>query len=124
MEWYFNFESRRGLAFHQYALPGRPASHGCVRLLKRDATWLYKWGESWRLTPDGKEVVQHGTPVYIVGEYGYEGPKPWLDAASWNNRLTIARSVAICESVPHRVASPLLIADEAGAPRGEDAVNE
>ena len=37
MRWYFNFGNREGLAFHEYALPGEPASHGYVRLLERDA---------------------------------------------------------------------------------------
>lgn len=40
MRWYFNFGSREGLAFHAYSLPGSPASHGCIRLLDRDAQWL------------------------------------------------------------------------------------
>lgn len=37
------FEDKRGLAFHQYALPGRPASHSCIRLLLSDAEKLYHW---------------------------------------------------------------------------------
>jgi hypothetical protein len=31
LPWYFNFHSRRGLAFHEFSLPGRPASHACIR---------------------------------------------------------------------------------------------
>ena len=34
MNWAFNFDNRAGLAFHEQALPGAPASHGCVRLLR------------------------------------------------------------------------------------------
>jgi hypothetical protein len=30
MPWYFNFHNERGLSLHEYALPGRPASHACI----------------------------------------------------------------------------------------------
>ena len=33
MPWYFNLHSSMGIAFHQYALPGKPSSYGCIRLL-------------------------------------------------------------------------------------------
>ena len=118
MEWYFNFENKRGLAFHQYELPGRPASHACIRLLKRDAAWLYHWGKSWTLTPDGREILQPGTPVYIMGEYAFEEPKPWLDAASWNHPLAITIPDAVCQSLPDPLSSPLLLTDEAVAQTG------
>lgn len=36
------FEAKRGLFLHQQAMVGRPASHGCVRLLREDARWLFK----------------------------------------------------------------------------------
>lgn len=68
LEWYFNFQNERGLSFHEYALPGEPASHACVRLLEGDARWLYDWGESWTLDDRGWEVQEEGTPVWIVGE--------------------------------------------------------
>jgi hypothetical protein len=76
MRWYFNFAARRGLAFHEYSLPGRPASHGCIRLLQRDARWLYAWGEGWT-RDDTTRVVKRGTPVYIIGEYDFGSPPPW-----------------------------------------------
>ncbi len=34
-----------GLFIHQQQLPGRPASHGCIRLLRADAKWLFFWAE-------------------------------------------------------------------------------
>src|SRR4051794_11096572 len=46
LNWYFNFVNERGVSFHEFELPGRPASHACVRLLNRDAKWIYDWGES------------------------------------------------------------------------------
>lgn len=37
--------SEKGYFFHQQSLPGRPASHGCIRLLKSDAEKLFYWIE-------------------------------------------------------------------------------
>jgi hypothetical protein len=77
MPWYFNFENRQGLSFHQYSLPGQPASHGCVRLLERDARWLFEWGEEWTLDAGGTRVLTPGTPVFIIGRYDFTAPPPW-----------------------------------------------
>jgi hypothetical protein len=77
MRWYFNFETEAGLALHAYAMPGRPASHGCVRLLERDARWLFDWGDEWLLDASGTEVRKPGTPVLIVGAYDFDAPPPW-----------------------------------------------
>jgi hypothetical protein len=79
LPWYFNFDTKSGRAFHQYALPGLPASHGCVRMLKRDAQWLYGWGREWTLDRRGWTVTEAGTPVLIVGEYPQVDTPPWLD---------------------------------------------
>jgi hypothetical protein len=64
MEWYFNFDNVRGLALHSHPLPGYPASHGCIRLLERDAIWLHQWGEA-------------GTPLVIIGQYAVDTAPPW-----------------------------------------------
>lgn len=77
MRWYFNFHNDRGLAFHQLELPGRPASHACVRLLERDARWLYEWGEGWVLDERGWNVLDPGTPVLVLGQYNFDEPPPW-----------------------------------------------
>jgi hypothetical protein len=82
MPWYFNFGNREGLAFHEYALPGRPASHGCVRLLQRDAQWLFEWGETWSLEATGTRVLKPGTPVLVVGQYDFETAPPWR-SSTW-----------------------------------------
>ena len=71
--WYFNFINSRGVSFHEFDLPGRPASHACVRLLQRDAQWLYAWGEQWRLSADQREVITPGTPVVILGSLRLPG---------------------------------------------------
>jgi hypothetical protein len=81
MRWYFNFGNREGLAFHAYSLPGYPDSHGCIRLLERDAQWLFEWGESWVIDPAGDEALKPGTPVLIIGRYDFEGPPPWRSLA-------------------------------------------
>jgi hypothetical protein len=77
MRWYVNFGNREGLAFHAYALPGYPASHGCIRLLERDARWLFDWGQTWMLDPSNTRVLTPGTPVFIVGRYDFDAPPSW-----------------------------------------------
>jgi hypothetical protein len=81
MRWYFNFGNREGLALHEYALPGVPASHGCIRLLPRDAQWLFEWGETWVLDASGTRIVKLGTPVFIIGQYDFTAPPPWRSPA-------------------------------------------
>ena len=77
LNWYFNFHNSRGLAFHEFALPGVPMSHACVRLLARDAEWIYRWGEGWTVDAKG-QLVSQGTPVIIMGAYAFGEPPPWL----------------------------------------------
>jgi hypothetical protein len=88
LKWYFNFINARGVSFHQFELPGYAASHACVRLLERDAMWLYAWGEQWRVAPNGRDVLQQGTPVVIFGEYGHDKPGPWT-SLDWWQRLPV-----------------------------------
>jgi hypothetical protein len=83
LKWYFNFVNKRGVSFHQFELPGYAASHACVRLLERDAIWLYGWGEQWKLSPNGRDVLQTGTPVIVVGDYGHDKPAPWGSLDWW-----------------------------------------
>jgi L,D-transpeptidase-like protein len=84
MPWYFNFENELGLSLHQYALPGLPASHACVRLLEQDARWLFTWGDEWTLDMKQRAVLRPGTPFLVVGQYDFSRPPPWrtLDAAT------------------------------------------
>jgi hypothetical protein len=77
MNWAFNFDNRTGLAFHEQALPGAPASHGCVRLLREDARWLFEWGDPWTLDRGGTRVLKPGTPILVMGEYDFGAMPPW-----------------------------------------------
>lgn len=77
LKWNFNIENIDGIGIHQYELPGYPASHSCVRLSEADAMWFYEWADQWKLTPDGQDVAEKGTPVIIFGEYDFDAPAPW-----------------------------------------------
>jgi lipoprotein-anchoring transpeptidase ErfK/SrfK len=81
MPWYFNFDTITGYAFHQYSLPGRPASHGCIRLLESDAIWLFHWGHS-------------GTPVMVIGHYDFSSPRPWMQPVWWSHGVILPGSAA------------------------------
>ncbi len=94
LPWYFNFHNDRGIAFHQFTLPGRPASHACVRLLERDAQWLYEWGEGWVLDERGWTVLDPGTPVFILQQYDFGAPP------SWRSLEWLARGVELPQEAP------------------------
>jgi len=69
LPWCVNLDDNQGIAFHQFDLPGYPASHGCVRLLEEDARWIYDWAEQWILSKADLSIVAYGTPVVIFGDY-------------------------------------------------------
>jgi hypothetical protein len=75
LKWNFNVMNAGGVGWHEYQLPGYPASHSCMRLLEADAMWLYNWAEMW-LQKDDRLAAQ-GTPVIIFGQYPFGKPKPW-----------------------------------------------
>src|SRR5438034_6374653 len=75
LPWCFNLDDIAGISFHQFDLPGYPASHGCVRLLEEDAKWVYDWADQWTLSKIDQSILAFGTPVVIFGDYSY-GKKP------------------------------------------------
>ncbi|MFH6992346.1 L,D-transpeptidase [Flavobacterium sp. FlaQc-48] len=77
LKWNFNIENKLGVGFHEYALPGYPASHSCLRLQENDAKYLYKFADEWILK-DKENVKVKGTPVIVFGSYNFDGPKPWF----------------------------------------------
>src|SRR5215470_9143565 len=82
LPWYFNLDNKRGIAFHQYDLPGYPASHGCLRLLEDDAAWIYGWADQWTLSTDRRRVEAYGTPMIVFGKYDYGKQAPWKHLAT------------------------------------------
>jgi len=77
LRWYVNLHNLEGVSLHQYELPGRPASHSCVRLLEDDAIWFYGWVETWRLAPGGRAVLRDGTPAVVFGAWRWGARAPW-----------------------------------------------
>lgn len=80
LRWNFNIENQEGIGWHQYQLPGTPASHSCLRLLEADAKWMFDWADEWILA-DKETVKAKGTPVIVYGSYDFEERKPWLNLA-------------------------------------------
>jgi hypothetical protein len=77
LKWNFNIANKLGIGFHQYELPGYPASHSCLRLLEKDAKMLYEFADQWVLQ-NAQAVAKKGTPVIVFGSYNFQGPKPWF----------------------------------------------
>ena len=94
LNWYFNFHNTRGLAVHEFDLPGVPASHACVRLLARDAEWVFKWGASWTLDEKG-QIRTTGTPVLILGTYAFGLPSPWQGADYWVTKIALPDVISV-----------------------------
>ena len=88
LRWNFNVQNTEGIGWHQYNLPGYPASHSCLRLQEKDAQYLYNWADQWVLT-DNKHVLVKGTPVIVFGMYDFSSPKPWLQLISDPHSLDI-----------------------------------
>lgn len=76
LKWNFNVSNHGGVGFHQYELPGYPASHSCMRLWAQHAEFLYYWAEQWKLKEE--QIEAKGTPVIIFGEYPFGQPRPWF----------------------------------------------
>ncbi len=90
LKWNFNIHNKMGVGFHQYAMPGYPASHSCLRLPESDAKYLYSWAEQWKLK--GDNIITYGTPVIVFGSYPFGSSRPWLALAKDNNALTISEA--------------------------------
>ncbi len=90
LPYYFNFMNFEGVGVHQYALPGYPASHACVRLRLEDSQFIYDWANQWELDKKGQKIEKNGTPFMVFGVYDYKEPVPWqnLGEDAESNRLT------------------------------------
>src|SRR5690606_35072798 len=76
LQYNFNIHNTGGVGWHQYEMPGYPASHSCLRLFLEDAMWLYDYAEQWTLQSGQK--IANGTPVIVFGEYPWGQSKPWF----------------------------------------------
>lgn len=101
LKWNFNIANKLGVGFHQYSLPGYPASHSCLRLQERDARYLYDWADQWVLA-DAETVKVKGTPVIVFGKYDFKAPKPWLQL------LTDPVSLNITDEEMQQIVQPHL----------------
>lgn len=85
LKWNFNISNFGGIGFHQYSLPGYPASHSCMRLLSSHAYFLYNWAEQWILF--NEQLVANGTPVIVYSTYPFGEARPWHELV--NNPLAM-----------------------------------
>lgn len=101
LKWNFNVENKEGIGFHEYELPGYPASHSCMRLLEKDAKMLYEFTDQWVLE-NATTVKIKGTPVVVFGTYNFDDPKPW------EALLKDKKSLKISENDIENVLKPYL----------------
>ena len=99
LRWNFNIANKLGVGFHEYTLPGYPASHSCLRLQERDAKYLYDWADEWVLVND-QTIKFKGTPVVIFGSYDFDAPKPWYQLVSNPKALDISEAAIEKEVQP------------------------
>ncbi len=97
LRWYVNLHSTEGVSFHVYELPGRPASHSCVRLSEADARWIYDWCDTWTLA-DRRHVAHEGTPTIVLDTYAYGQRRPWRE---------LSRDPHACDVPDSTIASAL-----------------
>ena len=89
LKWNFNIENKLGVGFHQYEMPGYPASHSCLRLTEKDAKYLYEWADQWTIKGTDNILAQ-GTPVVVFGAYPFGNSRPWLSLGKNQNVLDIS----------------------------------
>ena len=97
LRWNVNIENKEGVGWHQYELPGYPASHSCLRMTEKDAKFMYDWADQWKLKGTD-EVIAKGIPTIVFGAYNFDGPKPWLQLVSNPSALDISPDAVQKES--------------------------
>ncbi|KAA5533912.1 L,D-transpeptidase family protein [Paenimyroides baculatum] len=128
LNWNFNISNSGGVGWHQYALPGYPASHSCLRLLDADAQWLYNWADQWVLA-DKKTVKVKGNPVIVFGDYKFGSKGVWHQLVEDPTVTTISKSAleAIVEPYLAEIFNQQTIREEynkskSGAKPSEDGL--
>lgn len=99
LKWNFNVWNKGGVGWHEYQLPGYPASHSCMRLLEADALYLYNWADQWVLSKG--ELAAQGTPVLIFGEYPFGHGKPWWKLVESPTALNVPADTLAALVQPH-----------------------
>ncbi|WP_235922032.1 L,D-transpeptidase [Flavobacterium phycosphaerae] len=99
LRWNFNIANKLGVGWHQYELPGYPASHSCLRLQESDAKYLYNWADQWVLK-DEQNVLVKGTPVIVFGHYDFGAPKPWYQVVRNPKALDITAAAIQKQTTP------------------------
>lgn len=103
LKWNFNIENKEGVGWHQYSLPGYPASHSCLRMQEKDARYMYNWADQWILK--GTEtILANGTPVIVFGSYNFDAPKPWLQLITNPHALDITEAEIQQQTTPFLTA--------------------
>lgn len=100
LRWNFNIANKMGVGWHQYSLPGYPASHSCLRLQEKDARYLYEWADQWVLS-DNDSIEVKGTPVLVFGSYDFEDSKPWLQLVRSPHALDISKNEIEKQMTPY-----------------------
>lgn len=101
LNWNFNIHNTGGIGFHQYAMPGYPVSHSCLRLLDADAQYLYNWADQWILA-DQQTVKVKGTPVLVYGDYNFGVKGIWYQLYKDPNITTISEETISELVTPHK----------------------
>lgn len=99
LKWNFNIANKLGVGWHQYELPGYPASHSCLRLQEKDARYLYEWADQWVLLDDNTISIK-GTPVIVFGSYDFDAPKPWSQLVANPKALAISEEEITKQATP------------------------
>ena len=90
LKWNFNISNKGGIGWHQYTMPGYPASHSCLRLYADEAKFLYDWADQWVL--QNNQLIAKGTPVIVFGEYPFGSRKPWRNLLEQPKALLISET--------------------------------
>ena len=88
MPFTFNFHLWAGSAFHKFDMPGRPASHSCIRNFMEDAEWIYNWGKMADKDEKKRWIPFTGTPVIILDIFDFSRKRygPWIELTN-NQKL-------------------------------------
>jgi len=102
LRWNVNVANFDGIGWHQYAMPGYPASHSCLRMLEEDAKWMYTWVDTWILNKGGATTRAKGTPLIVYGDY------PWGQRRPWKKLLESPEANNISEDEMNQIIQPQL----------------